>query len=203
MNTTKNKLLTWLVFLLLIANLATIAMFWLGKPKPPRPVLGGGPAEFLMKELQLDSIQQKQFEILRKEHHDSAEKIRAQIKDAKESFFSLLKQTTISDSARQIAAKAVSIQTEKLDLLTFDHFQKLRAICKPEQQKEFDEIMLELTQLISQQRPRGPEGNRPAPRDHEEHRPPPPEGPRGERGEGPPPDGPPPPPEGDGPPLRK
>jgi hypothetical protein len=200
MNTSKNKLLTGLVLLLLIANLATIVMFWLGKPKPPRPALGGGPAEFLIKELNLDSIQQKQFELLRTQHHDSAEKLRAQIKVAKDSFFSLLKQTTISDSAKQFAAKAVSTKTEELDLLTFNHFEKLRAICKPAQQKKFDEIMLELTQLISQQRPRGPEGHRPPPRDHEGHRPPPPEGPRGE---GPPPDGPPPPPEGDGPPLRK
>lgn len=183
MNTSKNKLLTWLVFLLLIANLATIVMFWLGKPKPPRSAFGGGPAEFLIKELQLDSIQQKQFEVLRTQHHDSAEKIRTQIKETKESFFSLLKQTTISDSAKQFAAKAVSIQTEKLDVLTFNHFQKLRAICKPAQQKKFDEIMLELTQMISQQRPRGPEGNRPPPRDHDGHRPPP----EGRDGDWPPP----------------
>ncbi len=34
----KNKLLTWLVVLLLVANAATITMFWLGKAKhPPQP----------------------------------------------------------------------------------------------------------------------------------------------------------------------
>ncbi len=202
MNTTKNKLLTWLVILLLIANVASIALFWIGKNKPPRPAQNGSPAAFLTKELQLDSMQQQLFEVLRKEHHDSAEKIRAQIKDAKEAFFSLLKQATVVDSTKENLSKSISVLSEKLDLLTFNHFQKLRTICKPEQQEKFDDLILQVTHMISQQRPRGPAGDRPPPRDHNGKRPPPPEG---READGPPPEGPPPGSDGpppDGPPPR-
>src|SRR5262245_21103003 len=122
----KNKLLTWLVILLLAANAVTIAMFWLNKKqRPPQPK--GTPKDFLIKELKLDSAQQVQFEILVKQHKDSAESLRKKIRGAKEAFFDLLKQTNVSDSAKQSAARAISTRTEALDLMTLEHFQKIRA----------------------------------------------------------------------------
>jgi periplasmic protein CpxP/Spy len=166
MNTAaKNKLLIWLVALLLVANAASIAMFWLGKKKlPPQPK--GPPNEFLVKELKLDEKQQAQLDVLVKEHRQAAEQLRRKTREAKESFFDLLKQTNVTDSAKQAAAKSVSAITEELDLLTLNHFQKLRAICTPEQQKKFDEIIHEVTSMMGQPRPpmgpgNGPLGPRP------------------------------------------
>ena len=160
---TKNKLLTVLVVLLLIANAATLALFWMDKMKhPPQPK--GTPQEFLVKELKLDAKQQEQLDVLRKEHREAADQLREKIKDAKKSFFDLLKQTNVTDSAKQAAAKAISSNTEALDLLTLNHFQKLRALCTPEQQNKFDKIIHEVARMISQPRPPGgPEGDRPPP----------------------------------------
>lgn len=170
MNTVaKNKLLTWLVILLLVANAASIAMFWLSRSKNPPPPKGT-PKEFLVKELKLDSKQQEQFDVLRKEHRKTADQLREKIKGAKESFFDLLKQPGVTDSSKQSAAKNVSAYTGELDLLTLDHFQKVRALCTAEQQKKFDEIIQQLTRMMGAPRP--------------------PPGPGG-----PPPDGPPPPPQ--------
>ena len=159
----KNKLLTALVVLLLIANAATLALFWMGKAKhPPRPK--GTPQEFLVKELKLDTKQQEQLDVLRKEHREAADELREKIKDAKESFFDLLKQANVTDSAKQAAAKAVSSNTEALDLMTLNHFQKLRTLCTPEQQNKFDKIIHEVASMIGQPRPPGgPEGDRPPP----------------------------------------
>ncbi|MBL0131345.1 MAG: periplasmic heavy metal sensor [Chitinophagaceae bacterium] len=163
---TKNKLLTVLVVLLLIANAATLALFWMGKAKhPPQPK--GTPQEFLVKELKLDVQQQEQLDVLRKEHREAADQLREKIKEAKEAFFDLLKQTNVTDSAKQAAAKAISSNTEALDLMTLSHFQKLRSLCTPEQQNKFDEIIHEVASRISQPRPPG----RPRGRD----RPPPPQ----------------------------
>jgi Spy/CpxP family protein refolding chaperone len=171
MNTVaKNKLLTWLVILLLVANAASIAMFWLSRGKNPPPPKGT-PQEFLVKELKLDSKQQEQFDSLRKEHRQAADQLREKIKAAKESFFDLLKQTNVSDSLKQSTAKAVSLFTEELDLLTLNHFQKIRSLCTPEQQKKFDEIIQQVTSMMAPPHP--------------------PAGPGGRQG--PPPDGPPPP----------
>jgi periplasmic protein CpxP/Spy len=173
--TAKNKLLVWLVALLLVANAATIAMFWLGKKKQPPPPKGA-PNEFLIKELKLDTKQQEHLDVLVKEHRQQAERLRGKTREAKESFFDLLKQANVTDSAKQSAAKAVSVSTEELDLLTLNHFQKIRALCTPEQQKKFDEIIHQVTSMMGQQRPPmgpgndrqgpppgGPDGDRPPP----------------------------------------
>jgi len=170
----KNKLLTWLVFVLLLANAATITMFWLNR-KPKQPAIQRGtPQEFLVKELKLDAKQQEQLEALVKEHRQAAEQLRGKTKEAKEQLFDLLKQPAASDSTKQAAAKAVSVITEELDLLTLNHFQKVRAICNAEQQKIFDEIINDVVRMMGQPRPpmEGP-GNHPQG--------PPPGGPHDER----------------------
>lgn len=161
-STQKNKLLTWLVILLLVANAATIAFFWLNKKQSHPPQPKGSAKDFFTKELNLDPTQQVKVEALVLEHRKAAEELRRKVRAAKESFFELLKQPNVSDSARQAAAKAVSVQTEELDLITFDHFQKVRALCNPEQQKRFDEIILDVTRMMGQpqppMRPGGPGG---------------------------------------------
>jgi len=171
-NGTKNKLLTWLVVLLLIANAITITIFWLSRAKPPQP-MRGTPQNFLVESLKLDAKQQEQLEVLVKEHRQAAEHLRMKTKESKEALFDLLKQPNVSDSTKQAAAKAVSVTTEKLDLLTLNHFQKVRALCNSEQQKKFDEIINDVVRMMGQPRPpMGPGSGRPGP---------PPGGPDGDR----------------------
>ena len=166
-----------MVVLLLVANAATIAMFWLGKKKQPLQPKGA-PKEFLIKELKLDTRQQEQLQVLVKEHRQAAEQLRKKTREAKESFFDLLKQANVTDSTKQEAAKAVSISTEALDLLTLNHFQKIRALCTAEQQTKFDEIIHQVTAMMGQPRPQMGPGN--------DRKGPPPDGPDGDR---PPPPG--------------
>lgn len=153
----KNKLLTALVILLLVANAATITMFWLHKkPKPPQPK--GSPKEFLVKELGLDAEQQAKLDALMKEHRQAAAGIREKVKAEKDSLFLLIKEPNTSDSMKQAAAAAASRYTEQLDVLTLNNFQKIRALCNTEQQKKFDEIIQEVLRMMAQPRPGGPGG---------------------------------------------
>lgn len=173
-HTTKNKLLTGLVVLLLVANAATISMFWMGKAKhQPKPK--GTPQEFLVKELKLDAKQQEQLEVLVKEHRQSAEILRRKTREAKETFFDLLKKQNVTDSVKQASVKEVSIIMEELDLLTLNHFQKVRSLCTAEQQQKFDDIIKEVTGMIGQKRPAG------GPRNDNGPQGPPPGGPGGDR----------------------
>lgn len=165
-NTTKNKLLTWLVVLLLVVNAASIIMFWMGKEKTASPwqeqQQREKPAEFLIRELQLDAKQQKQLEVLRAEHRDAAVVLRKQLRERKEMFFALIKEPGITDSMKLAAAKPVSNITEKLDLLALDHFIKVRAICNEKQQNKFDKIIEQVTEMISKAgEPPPGEGSRP------------------------------------------
>lgn len=170
----KNKILTWLVVLLLAANVVTIAFFWLNK-KEQAVQHKGTPADFLIKELALDAKQQEQLQVLVKEHRRAAEQLRRKTRDAKEAFFELLGQQNITDSTKQAAAKMASASMVELDLLTLDHFQKVRALCRPDQQKKFDEIIQEVVRMMAQPRPpMGPMG--PPPGGQGGERPPPPPG---------------------------
>lgn len=153
MNTRANKFLIALVLILIVANIASIALFWIKDVKPPAMQPRATPAEFLVKELQLTTAQQQQFETLKKEHQQEASTLRKEIKDAKEELFELLKIPEVNDSVKNTAVKKISLLTEQIDLVTFNHFEKVRAICNVTQQKKFDEIIKEVTRMMAPQGP--------------------------------------------------
>jgi hypothetical protein len=151
----KNKLLTWLVILLLIVNSVSIAMFWIGNKKQ-EPAAPEPPQEFLVQQLQLDAPQLKVLDKLAAQHRQDADELRMKIREAKEYLFGLLKQPAVPDSLKKAAAEKVCEYTEALDLSTFNHFQQVRALCTPDQQKKFDSIIQEVTSLIGPPRPPAP-----------------------------------------------
>jgi periplasmic protein CpxP/Spy len=170
---TTNKLLLWLVVILLIANAATLSFLWMGRPSARPP--GGGASNFLIKELQLNADQQQEYQKLVLEHREGAQVLRSKIREAKEVLFDMIKEPAASDSAKQQQAKEVSTYSGELELLTLHHFEKVRALCTPEQQKKFDSILHQVTSMMGNPRPpMGPGGNRPPG--------PPPEGPGGPEG---------------------
>ena len=157
---TKNNLLTWLVVILILANLAVITLFWMAHHRRQQRAVGT-PQEFLVKQLGLNEKQQQQLHQLASEHHMQSEKIRGKIKDARDHFFDLLKQSNVTDSAKLEAAAPVADNLKQLDLLTFEHFRQVRMLCTPDQQKKFDEIINEVLQMIGGPPPGGPPGGPP------------------------------------------
>ena len=186
MTNLKNHWLSVITILLLIANLVTLTLLWTNNkkidtakiPSPP-----SGPVfEFITKELNLNQQQQDAYKILRDEHRTAQLVLQDSIRKAKDAFFELLKLPAAGDSLLQSASsKAVAFQ-QQLDILTFKHFQKVRALCNAEQQIKFDTVIQTVLHKMGNTRPQAPGG-------------PPPPGARGE-------DGPPPPPQG-GPPERE
>lgn len=147
-NIVKNKLVLWVIGLLVLANLVTLVIFWAGRLHQMK---AGTPKEFLAAKLNFDENQKMQYFDLAKEHHENAQIIRAKIKESKEEFFDLLKQPNVSDSTEKAAARKVSLNLEELDRYTLDHFKKVRALCNPEQKKLFDEIIHQITGAVSDQ----------------------------------------------------
>lgn len=233
-----NRWLTIISIVLLVANAVTLTLLWTGERRhredraaiPPPP--GGQVFEFITKELQLTPQQQDAYKILREEHQAAQRVLQDSIRKSKDAFFNLLPDSSLTDAVLKAQSdKGLAFQ-QQLELLTFRHFQKLRAICTAAQQKKFDAIIKEVLLQMSgpRMRPQGPptvadtdSGKMQAPRAKEERperRPPPPG--QGFRGDGPPPpppgkwgqrppppgDMPPPPPgegrrRGDGPPPPK
>ena len=175
---TKSKILIGVLLLLVLANIVTMSVFWLGKGRPPLPPKGS-PTDYLVNELGFDAKQKETFLGLVQAHRTQAESLRQQVKTAKERFFKLLQQPGITDSGKIAAVKNISQASEQLDLITFDHFKKVRALCNADQQNKFDNIIQDVMRMVGgpgqgtagmrePPRPKGP------PPDEREGGPPPP-----------------------------
>jgi Spy/CpxP family protein refolding chaperone len=164
-NFTNNRWVPVITLLLLTANIVTLTLLWTNKktvgreehrfPPPPQ----GQVFEFLTRELKLDAAQQEAYKKLRDEHQAGVRDIRENIqRKAKEDLFELLKKPAVSDSEVHVYSSKAAAADQQLDEFTFHHFQKLRAICNPDQQKRFDEIIQEALQQMGPRRPGPPPG---------------------------------------------
>ena len=157
-----------IVFLLLI-NLGAISFMWCNRPHHNDQVGG-----FFEKELQFTPKQVALFDKLKDEHRTEMEVLKSESKELHDAYFDLLKNPSVNPiSVTQKAAEIAKVK-EKEELVTFYHFQKVRAICNENQKIKFDQIIREAARMMAP--PKGPrEGQGPPP------------GPRGENGPPPPP----------------
>lgn len=145
--TRSNKALIFLVVILLLSNIGLLVYF-MGIRQPTRKP--GGPnqkgdfsvVEYMKKEIGFNDEQTKSFEQLHNQNRDLLKSIGDSIRAAKNNLYKLLQQPqTPSDSAVDIALNHVLKQQEKLELTMFQHFQKVRALCTPEQQVKLDTMV--------------------------------------------------------------
>ena len=142
----KSKFMAWLIVLLVLANIVSLVFFWVGHFRLERD---NNPKEILAKELHFSEDQKNIYFDLAKEHHNDAEIIRTKIKINKDNFFQLLKSDKIIDSVKNNAALKVSLSIQSLDILTFEHFKKVRAICTNEQKPKFDDLVQHIINSIN------------------------------------------------------
>lgn len=178
---TNNPLLSIITLLLLTANIVSLVFLWThkheereGKGLPPPP--GGNAFEFVSSELKLDSTQREAYKKLREEHQAGQKPLQDSIRTAKDRFFALLQQANVADSLIQAGSRKISETEQQLDILTFRHFQKLKAICNTEQQKKFDEIIGDVMRRMAPPKRRGPPPGREGEGPGRDHMPPPPDG---------------------------
>ena len=147
--------------IIITANIVTLAMLWIHRggheeknDNPRGPKL----FEYLSSELSLSKQQQEAYRDLRNEHREGSRQLQDSIRHAKDELFDLLKQNNLQEEAiMQQSNKAASLGA-KLDTLTFHHFQKLRALCNPDQQKKFDGVIRDALQMMGPQRHGPPPG---------------------------------------------
>ena len=182
-NITKSRLLSIVVIILMIANIATLAMFWIKRDHekmPPPQQQNGGPFAFLIKELAFDSAQVIAYAKLRDEHKSEVESYRNAINNAKDSLFALLKQPAANEDVLRNALSHVGEKEKMFNQFIFLHFKKVRALCNVTQQSKFDKVIQQAIRMgqagLQKQgfppRERLPHGDRPPPRNEEGQEPP-------------------------------
>ncbi len=138
-----------LVVLLIVLN-ATILFLFLGGKTPGRPGPGDQPprGRQIINALSLDEDQQAKFEILKEEHRNQIKDLNSKANEMLQSYFMLLESSEIDLTQKDsLESEFTLIEREKMKA-TFDHFQKLKSICNPAQQKEFDEFLPKLIELV-------------------------------------------------------
>ncbi|UII29344.1 periplasmic heavy metal sensor [Fulvivirga maritima] len=140
----KNRLLTVLVIVLAVMNLALISFWWYSKPEQKQnkkwPNRGKRVESFFSRQLGLTEDQAQAFETERKEHFKATMPIVKEVQSEKKKIVSMLGQG--ADSL-QIEAVLQSINDKNNDLerLNFWHIRNLREICTDEQKPKFDKII--------------------------------------------------------------
>ncbi|MDI1323251.1 MAG: Spy/CpxP family protein refolding chaperone [Algoriphagus sp.] len=141
----------WIVLVILLIGLnATILFLFLGRETPGRPGPGDQPPRDrqIINALSLDENQQAKFAILKEEHRDQIKELNSKANEMLELYFMLLESSEIDLAQKDsLESEFASIERAKMKA-TFDHFRKLKSICNPAQQKEFDEFLPKLIELV-------------------------------------------------------
>lgn len=145
---TKSNVILWAVIILIIANVVLLSAFFLTRMHHD-PHSNQNPAGFIEKELGFDEKQKDEFNALHVAHHQETEELRRNINEEEDSLFSLLKGTAPLENNKTSLIRELGINKSQIDSLTFEHFKKLRALCNPQQQKKFDEIIRDVVKSIA------------------------------------------------------
>jgi periplasmic protein CpxP/Spy len=148
MKSTNNKILIIAVVLLLITNIALVALMVTGRGTNNDKGRRGKiePFELMVKELNLTVQQQKEFKELKDAHFTKAKPLFDSLRAGKNAFFALLKQENISDSVLNLYSQRINETQSKLDKMLFAHLKKVRSLCTPEQQPQFDSFVQKMMQ---------------------------------------------------------
>ena len=149
----KIKLLTIGIIGLLILNFLILGFLFLHKP--PHPEKSGrdedGPNNIIIQKLNFDEKQIANYQKLIDEHQAKLKILRKQVRDTKQLLYQQLKtnNTTISNGLEN---KLGVLQTE-IEQTHYQHFLKIKKLCKPNQLENYQELTEELSQLFNQNQP--------------------------------------------------
>lgn len=148
MKNTNTRILTIAVVLLLITNIALVAFFVMGKNKKSSNHQGGrpDPTEMMAKELNMTEDQKELHKQLREEHQKNIKPLFDSVKAAKIAYYSLVKDSTVSDSMVTAYGQRISERQSAIDKLTFDHFKKMRKLFTADQIPKYDEFLQKMMQ---------------------------------------------------------
>lgn len=144
----EKKFAVILIIVLVILNIGTLTMLWIGRPDPGVPPGGGNRitdenhviAGLLKTELDFSDRQIKEYLEIRSSHIEKVSELNNEIRRLKNQMFDEVldnvPEPRISDSLLTLAQS----RQNQVERLTFDHFLELKKICNPEQQTKLRKI---------------------------------------------------------------
>ncbi len=141
MKNNKNKLLIFIILILLIANTVFSAVLWLRTNHHPRPLPPKPRGQILLDELQPDSLQKRLILNLMSDHFDKMDEMKSKERNVKSALFTLLLEDSVNIADVLNYAEHAAIISMEIDTMVFNHFSKLRSLCNPDQKEKLDKVI--------------------------------------------------------------
>ncbi len=140
----KNTLLTILVTVVILLNVALLLNMWLGRPGGHKPV-----HLRIVEDIGFDKEQLAKFDKLRDSVSIDLNDVEKRLDDAIFSYFSLLKTKDWNPATKDSLQSLIGeLKKEKASIL-FTHFKEVKAICRPDQLQEFNLVLDQMMGLIN------------------------------------------------------
>ena len=172
----QNRVMGWSVLVLVVLNVLALGTLWWTHLNPPdiraeRPMRGGpgggrgaqrgqgGPdvLEFIEGELNLDAQQTQAFRGLRQQlFQDTFETLRA-IHDLKQNLLQTVFASDTDPNQIEKLAHEIGQLQASLEIAQAKHFEKIKALCTPDQKEHFMQL---IDDILNMTRPQGPGGGR-------------------------------------------
>ena len=138
----KSRFLTTIIIGLLVSNGILLFMFFNG------PKINKEPKSIIIDKLNFDKEQIKQYEIYIQQHRKAINENETAIKILRSNLYTQLKyklDTTKIDSLIGFIAR----QQGAVEHINYKHFIEIKNLCKPSQEKDFNELTNEIVSLFS------------------------------------------------------
>jgi hypothetical protein len=143
-------------FVLLLLNTGTLVFLFKNQGQNIPGKMDGGPGEYIIRELDLNPSQQKQFEVLRRQHQEQFSSIRDEDRRHHDVYFGMLKTNFQEPGVVDSITSLIGAQRKQTELALFDHFTALRSICDPAQKEKLNNILDEIARRLSPKPMQGP-----------------------------------------------
>ena len=141
----KSKFLIIAVIVLLVSNLFLAGFILTHKKGGPHRK---NPKELIVKKLDLDDNQVKNYEELIDAHKPAFIEKKKTLQNKKNDLYLLLQSNNDQTKSLELSAEIGELQRE-IEIFQFNHFKDIRQLCNPNQLAKFDELMIEIGNLFS------------------------------------------------------
>jgi protein CpxP len=152
MSTTRNRNLLIIIGVLLLTNVAVL-IYFLGQKRKSgieqRERVRSTVTEMLQDEVGFNEEQTAKYKELKDKQREKIRPMYDNMRKAKDSLFRLLSYPDTPDSLLTKAAEVIAQRQKELDLETFNHFKRVRALCTPGQLPQYDSLVLRLLRKMA------------------------------------------------------
>ena len=157
MKNSPNKILLIIIVVLVLTNIAVLAYFlWY---KTPAHAVSrssdrerNGIADVLQKEVGFNDDQVAKYKVLKERQKAIIRPMYDDMRKSKDSLFRLLSAPAVTDSMIDRATSVIAQKQKMLDLETFQHFKRVRALCLPGQEVKYDSMVIRMFRRMGKPR---------------------------------------------------